>query len=623
MCGIVGKWNRGGVEVGKGEVEKMIMSLVHRGPDEGGVYTDKGIGLGHRRLSIIDLTLAAKQPMVSGDGRYVLVFNGEIYNYRELRDEFLSDWKFVSKSDTEVLLDLLIVKREKALGLLKGMFALAFWDKEKSRLLLARDPFGKKPLYYIDTGDCFLFASEVKALLLDKAVSSSVDYGSAGKYFLHEYVPSPASGFRGVKQLPMGGCAVVDESGTKVERWWQPAFLPKARMSSEDEVAREFDGYLRKAVERRLVADVPVGLLLSGGIDSTSIGWYMQDLADSPIHSFSVSFKEKSFDEKGMASRAAESLGTKHHDVVFGVDQFRQALEELVKVIDVPFGDSSLLPTYWVSKEAVRWVKVALDGDGSDELLAGYGTFRAAEVSEKLPRVSPGFWNWLADMAGRLPTSYEYFSFDFKLKSFLRGLAYDLPYRNQIWLGSFTERELEKLWLAKEGVNDKNVFSCIDDLGSETRELKTIDAVSLLTIHHYLHNDILVKLDRASMAASLEARTPFLDVDLAEYVMKLPVKYKRDKYILKRVMRGRIPDEIVDRPKKGFAIPLGHWLRGPLYGWVGEVLDEDKVKEDGVLNWGFVKDLIEEHREGRSDHRKKLWTVLMWQLWYDNWVKKR
>lgn len=624
MCGIVGAWNRekgAGVEVDK--IKGMVKSLRHRGPDDEGVHVGEGIGLGHRRLSVIDLTSSGRQPMMSEDGRYALVFNGEIYNYRELRKEYCSDVKFQSSSDTEVLLHMLIKQGEAGLSNLRGMFALAFWDKEERRLLLARDPFGKKPLYYSMRNNTFLFASEIKALLKYGLVGSEADKEALTKYFLYEYVPAPETGFKDIKQVPMGHYMAVTENSVEVKKWWAPALLPKQTELSEGEAARGFDERMRAAVERRMIADVPVGLLLSGGLDSTTIGWYMKQASSAPIHSFSVSFEEESFNEGGFAEQAARALGTEHHDIQFGLNEFHQTLGEAVEKMDIPFGDASFLPTYLVSKLARSHITVALDGDGSDELLGGYGTFQAAELSERLPKLSAGMWRRLAGAAEKLPTDYGYFSFDFKLKSFLRGMVYKLPYRNQIWLGSFTERELKELLMPEWQAGAGEVFKDIAELESEVGDLETIDAISLLTIQHYMNNDILVKLDRASMLVSLEARTPFLDVDLAEHVMKLPVKYKRNKYLLKKVMRGRIPDEIVDRKKQGFAIPLGHWLRGPLYKWARGMLSEDKLREDGVLNSAVVSRLLQEHKEGKADHRKKLWTLLMWQTWRDRWVKKR
>jgi asparagine synthase (glutamine-hydrolysing) len=601
----------------------MVESLRHRGPDDEGVFIDEGIGLGHSRLSIIDLTSAGRQPMMSEDQRYSLVFNGEIYNFRELRERYCSDVSFKSNSDSEVLLHMLIKQGEAALSELRGMFALAFWDKEKSRLLLARDPFGKKPLYYSVKNNNFLFASEIKALLKHSLVGGEINKEKAVKYFIYESVPSIETGFKDIQQVPMGHYLVVTNNNVEVKKWWAPSFTPKQAVLSENEAMNEFDKRMKMAVERRMIADVPVGLLLSGGLDSTTIGWYMKQATTAPVHSFSVSFEEKSFNESDFAQKAAKALSTEHHDLQFGLNEFHQTLKEVVEKMDIPFGDASLLPTYAVSKLAREHITVALDGDGSDELLGGYGTFKAAELSEKIPKLSADAWRWLERAAGRLPTDYGYFSFDFKLKSFLKGMAYRLPFRNQIWLGPFSERELKELLTPAWQSGISGVFDDIFKLEKEVLGLKTTDQISLFTIRHYLNNDILVKLDRASMLVSLEARTPFLDVDLAEYVMKLPVRYKKDKYLLKNVMRGRIPDEIIDRKKQGFAIPLGYWLRGPLYDWAGDVLNEDKLKSDGVFDVRIVKRLLDEHKDGRADHRKKLWTLLMWQTWWDKWVKEK
>lgn len=622
MCGIVGIWHRDGNRVvDRAVLVRMADTLAHRGPDDSGVFAQGSFGMAHRRLSILDLSSAGRQPMVTVDERYYLVFNGEIYNYRELKERYLSGVKLKSSSDSEVLLHLMALKGAGALPLLRGMFALAFWDRQEQELLLARDPFGKKPLYYTQQADSFLFASEPKALLASGQVSREMDPAAAIKYFLYEYVPAPATGYQAIQQLPMGHLARVRKRSFDVQQWWKPRYRSKYSFKTEQEALNVFDEKLTKAVERRMISDVPVGLLLSGGLDSTAIGWYMRQCSTSLLHSFSASFEDKSFDESRYASLAAKSLGMQHHDLLFDLDSFRGALEEIVGLMDVPFGDASLLPTYAVSKLARSKITVALDGDGSDELLGGYGTFQAAEVADRLPRLPRWTADSLSGLVRHIPTSFTNFSLDFKVKSFVEGLSYPRALRNQIWLGSFTDIDLTTLLTPDYRKLLKNLFEDIDEIRDYSDRLSTFDAVSWLKVHHYLQNDIMVKLDRATMFTSLEARTPFLDVDVAEFLMRLPVHLKRRKYILKRLMRGRIPDAIIDRPKRGFGVPVGFWLRGPLYDWARDVLGSDKLRRDGVLVPAQVDRLLYEHKAGRADHRKKLWTLLAWQLWHDQWIK--
>ncbi len=618
MCGIIGIWRKDSQPVDRRLLQDATACLKHRGPNDEGTYIDGLIGLGHRRLSILDLSVAGHQPMVSADGRHVLVFNGEIYNFKELADHYCQGVTWQSTSDTEVLLHLLIQKGVDALPLLRGMFVFAYWDTTKKELLLARDPFGKKPLYYINQEQIFAFASEPKALRqLHHPLSLQAD--TAAKYFLYEYVPTPATGFKNIEQLPMGHYLRVTQTTAEITAWWQPSFVPKLELT-EKAALRTLDKLLGQAVERRLIADVPVGIFLSGGLDSTTILWYMRQTTAAPIHSFSVSFHEQSFNEGDYARTAATSLGAIHHDQIFDVPAFFQAIAELMPIIDIPFGDASLLPTYMISKYARQHITVALDGDGSDELFGGYGTFQAAAMADQLPTLPDWIQYLLGKVSHAIPTSYTNFSLDFKIKSFLKGLGYPLSLRNQIWLGSFSERELAWLLTPAYQKYIPQVFDDITKLAPTLKSLENFDQVSLLTIHHYLQNDILVKLDRATMATGIESRTPFLDVDVAEFVMRLPVSLKKNKYLLKKLMTGRIPADIITRPKKGFGVPLGFWLRSTLYPWATTVLDADKLKADGIFNPTYVVGLLREHKQGRFDHRKKLWTLIAWQLWYDRWI---
>lgn len=617
MCGIVGIVTKdSSVALGK-VVQHMRDTISYRGPDDAGLYAGTGIALGHRRLSILDLTSAGHQPMSTPDGRFTIVFNGEIYNYEQLRRQYIAGVPLHSSSDTEVLLHLLAQQGMNILPKLKGMFAFALWDNLKQTLHLARDPFGKKPLYYYAVPGLFIFASEIKAILAYPGLNRELDTAALPKYFLYEYIPSPASPYKNIRQLAGGQRLILAGDQTTISQWWQPQFTPKQNISATA-ATRQFDHLLQQAVARRLISDVPVGVLLSGGLDSTAIAWYMRQLRAPAFHSFSISFRETSFNESRYAQQAAQALRTEHHDISFDIPQFFQALAHLVPLLDTPLADASLLPTYVVSQQARRYVTVVLDGDGSDELLGGYGTFTAARAAAFAAPLAP----LLQYAAKMLPTRYGDFTFDFKVKSFVKGLEYTREKRNQIWLGSFSDHELTHLLLVSPQTY-KNLWEEMNALQPQLTALSNFDAISALTIRQYLHDDILVKLDRASMYASLEARTPFLDVDLAEFVMRLPVGLKRNKKLLKTIMHGRIPAAIINRPKKGFGIPLGYWLRGPLYSWACQVLEADKLRQDGYLNPVVAERLLREHRSGKADHRKKIWTLLSWQLWYDHWIAKR
>lgn len=620
MCGIVGILSKNQQAPDQGLLEQMREVVTHRGPDDAGVFMSPQVALGHRRLSILDTTSAGHQPMTTPDGRFTLVFNGEIYNYRQLAQKYLAGLQLRSSSDTEVLLHLLAQQGMAVLNELRGMFAFALWDQTEQVLWLARDPFGKKPLYVQSAPIAVYFASELKSLQV--VAPASIDTKSNAQYFLYEYAPSPRTIYTGISQVPLGHYAKITKTSYESTSWWQPVFLPK-HTAPAPALLKQCDQLLEQAVSRRLVSDVPVGVFLSGGIDSSAIAWYMRQQVAGPLHSFSVSFHEHSFNEAPYAELAAKALHTTHHDLRFSLEQFKQAIQTVVPIMDTPLGDASLLPTAAISFLAKEYVTVVLDGDGSDELLGGYGIFPAAAVAEKLKFLPGAAIKALQAGAALLPTKYHNFSFDFKVKSFLRGLPHALARRQQVWLGSFTPFEVRELLTPAWQHCDDDIFGPIDELAPQLQGLSTTDAVSRLLIQHYLHDDLLVKLDRSSMMASLEARTPFLDVDFAEFAMKLPNEWKQNKKILRQVMASRLDNVIVWRPKKGFGIPLGWWLKGPLHQWAQEVLNKGKLQADGILNPAVPSRLLREHKRGQADHRKKIWTLLAWQLWYDHWIARR
>lgn len=622
MCGIAGIWDTAGSSLKEGAIDRMHKTLLHRGPDASGVYALSDFACAHTRLSIIDVTSAGSQPYLSEDSRYVLIFNGEIYNYQELREQYFSSEHFRSESDTEVLLNMLICFGSDALPKLRGMFAFAFFDTKEKRMILACDAFGKKPLFYSWTGSTLVFASEPKAIIASGYVRATLDKDSVAPYLVHEYCPSPTTGFENIFTLGAGQYMEISGESQKIVRWWKPQVVPKSHISFQDALTT-FDNLLGMAIERRMVADVPVGLFLSGGLDSSTIAWYMRQVKkEGDIHSCSVAFEDASFNEEHIASKVASSLSLIHHSSVFTKEVFLQALKELIPVLDVPLADASLLPTYVVSKLARQHMKVVLDGDGSDELLGGYGTFQAYELAEKMRWVPKEFWHMASVLTNALlPVSHAYFSSDFKIKSFLRGMYYPGERNLQVWLGAFTEREIEHLLIKKSDMILSDTLNAVDSIISPSVS-DLFDRASLYHIQAYMNRDILVKIDRATMAVGLEARTPFLDTDLAEFVLRLPSAYKRNKRILRELMQGRLPDVVLSRKKQGFGIPISRWFSDELLSFVQETLSEQKIRNAGIFQYEYIEKLIHEHSNKKYDHRKKLYTLIMFQLWYEEWFAK-
>lgn len=618
MCGIAGIWDTKGTALQQGAALAMQASLAHRGPDAVGLYEGKGISLVHTRLSIIDLSDAGSQPFSSLDGRYVLVFNGEIYNYKELREKHFQDQIFRSDSDTEVLLCMLIQFGVSAVPRLKGMFAFSFFDTKEKSMILACDAFGKKPLFYSWVGDTFLFASEAKAILASSYVKPVLEKNVVAPYLFHEYCPQPFSGLKNIFTLGAGQYMEITATGQKIVRWHHNEVAPKSSLSFTAALS-QFDDLLGRAVERRMVADVPVGLFLSGGLDSSTIGWYMRTLrGDADIHSCSVSFEDTSFNEEHVASQVASHLTLTHHSVSFTKETFLESVKEIIPFLDIPLADASLLPTYVVSKLARNYMKVVLDGDGSDELLGGYGTFSAYDVASSLSWVPPVVWRGMSQVADSVfPVSHGYFSSDFKIKSFLKGMAYG-PERNiQTWLGAFSDVEIRSLLTS--AYSSREVFDVADSLVPSSIT-DTFDRASLYHIHGYLTRDILVKIDRATMAVGLEARTPFLDTDLTEFLLHLPSSYKKNKRLLRELMKGRLPEIVLSRKKQGFGIPISSWFAGELRSFVNDVLSEDAITSAGIFQYPYIRTLIDEHTSKKRDHRKKLWTLIVFQLWYEYWI---
>jgi asparagine synthase (glutamine-hydrolysing) len=606
----------------------MTAALRHRGPDDDGFYVEQGedgtgVGLGFRRLSIIDLE-TGDQPIANEDGSVQIVFNGEIYNFPELRRELQSrGHRFATAADTEVIVHLYEEEGPRCVGRLNGMFAFALWDAKARELLLARDRFGKKPLYYAEVDGGLLFASELKALLPHPRCPRELDLDAFSRYLALEYVPTPFSIFAGVSKLPGGHLLRWRRGSTSIERYWDVPFHGDIEPVDEDQYAEELTGLLRAAVKRRLISDVPLGAFLSGGIDSSSVVALMaSELPSRDIKTFSIGFEDQSFDESAHARRVADHFGTDHHEDVFTARTMLDLLPTVADFLDEPFADASILPTYLLSRFTRDSVTVALGGDGSDELFAGYPTFPAERVARfyRVPRLLHE--NVIVPVVERLPVSTRNFSLDFKAKRFLRGARLPAEVRHPVWLGSFTPDELGSLLAGAP--SDPYEEQRLAYAAAPTAD--PLERLIYLYAKTYLQDDILVKVDRASMACSLEVRAPFLDPELVSFLGRVPPRLKlrrlQTKRLLKTAMGSLLPRGIADRPKKGFGIPIAEWFKGPLREALLDELSPDRLRRQGLVNAREVERLLSEHLSGAADHRKQLWTLFVFQLWRDRWLDR-
>jgi asparagine synthase (glutamine-hydrolysing) len=633
MCGILGFLTPKAEDIPDLEVlRSMRETLAHRGPDDHGEFIRpfRGEGpfvfMGHRRLSIIDLA-GGHQPLSNEDETVWVIFNGEIYNFIELRRR-LEDrgHRFRTNSDTEVIAHAYEEYGEGCFEYLNGMFAIGIWDESKKRLLLARDRLGKKPLYYSFVNGHLLFASEMKALLAYPNFSREINPLSFMKYLFFEYVPSPSTIFKDAKRLPPASYLVLEKGKTRVVEYWFP-FDSKNREGklSESEIELKMIELLGQSVKRRLISDVPLGVFLSGGIDSSAITAFAQKEVPGKVKTFSIGFEDPSFDESKYASLASQYLGTEHHEQTMTPADLINLVPKLPDILDEPMADASILPTYLLSKFTRRYVTVALGGDGGDELFAGYPTYLAHKMARQYAFFLVSFHPILTFFANLLPVSDDNISLDFKVKKFLSGIGYPESTRNFVWLGSFSFPQLNRI-LSRESFPQVDPIQIMEEVDSYQKGFPLEDRTTLLQyldMKLYLQDDILVKVDRASMACSLEVRAPFLDYELVEFMMSLPssLKLRRFtlKYLLKKVMKEFLPKEVIERRKKGFGVPIAKWVKGPLKELFGDMLSYHRIKQEGFLNPGYVTCLLRDHLANKKDNRKQLWTLLVWELWVNRY----
>lgn len=653
MCGITGfiDFSR---QLSRDELEptvaRMTETLVHRGPDDGGVWVDRevGIALGHRRLSIIDLSPQGHQPMLSQSGRYVIVFNGEIYNFQEIRRELDVDGKtslaWRGHADTEVMLA--AFERwgiEESLKRFVGMFAFALWDRHERQLLLVRDRLGEKPLYYGTCGKTFFFASELKALLQFPAFRPEINRNAVALYMRHSCIPAPYSIYNGVHKLLPGTMLTI---AADAQGWsGVPSFTPKpywqARSVAQNGVAEPFNGndaeatehldrLLRVAVQGQMVADVPLGAFLSGGVDSSTIAALMQAQSSRPVRTFTIDYGEKQFSEAAHAKAVARHIGTDHTELSVTPVQALGVVTKMATIYDEPFADASQVPTFLLAQLTRKHVTVSLSGDGGDELFAGYNRhFRGRELWRLLKRwpvsirrgiaffltsASPQSWDQIFGcLSWALPSNYrERVPGErlHKLAGILAAKSADALYYGLVshWGDplSVVQNASEPLTV----VTDMSHWPNLDDFA---QMMMYLDLVS------YLPDDILVKVDRAGMGASLETRMPFLDHNVVEFAWKVPLSMKirkgQGKWLLRQVLYRYVPPGLIERPKMGFGMPLSVWLRGPLKDWAESLLDEKRLREEGYFNPGPIRKKWQEHLSQRCNWQYQLWDVLMFQEW--------
>jgi asparagine synthase (glutamine-hydrolysing) len=632
MCGICGILSLSPDPLppdSRATVKSMCDAIAHRGPDDEGYYSEERVALGMRRLSIIDL-VSGHQPMANEDRTVWTVYNGEIFNFPDLRQELEGrGHQFATRADTEVIVHLYEEAGEDFVHKLNGMFAIALWDAKQRKLVLVRDRLGIKPLHILEWNGRLYFASEIKALLRT-GFPREMDYGALSQFFTFEYIPAPRTIFKGIRKLLPGHMAVIKDGRLETRKYWDVRYAAAAGAGagrSEESWADEIYERLKASVRRRLISDVPLGVFLSGGIDSSAVTALMAETSSGPVKSFSIGFKEKSFDELPWARVVAERFRTEHTEFVVGSDQVRELVPVLARSLDEPLADASCIPTYIISKLARRHVTVALAGDGGDELFAGYDTHRAYRVARLYRRV-PAFLRkgLVRPMVRLLPASKKRLSFEFKAKKFISGVEYPPEIANIIWWGAYAPQDKARLFSAdlRAALARENLFGPVEAWQATAPSGDSLDRICYLDLKLYLQDDLLVKVDRMSMANSLEIRAPFLDYTFVEFAATIPASLKlkgsTSKYILKKMLRRLLPEEILTKKKIGFDIPLGDWMQRELKDFTLDMLSPANLRRQGLFDPVAVEGLLREHLRGRHNHRQLLWPLVIFQSWRDAYL---
>ena len=628
MCGIAGIVDFDGRDIPTPLVQAMCTAICHRGPDDEGVLqipaapsgSEPRAVLGNRRLSIIDIA-GGHQPLSNEDGTIWTVQNGEIYNFQELRQRLEQQGhRFKTHSDTEIIVHLYEQLGDQFARELDGMFAIALWDDRKKKLVLARDRYGKKPLLYAEAGGRLWFGSEFQALLADAAIRREIDFDALDEYMSFMSVPAPLTIYKQIRKLPPAHVLVRDASGMHVERYWQLEYTPKARIN-EDEAAAEVRRLLTEAVRKRLISEVPLGAFLSGGVDSSAVVALMATLSSSPVKTFSIGFDDPRFNELAHARRVAERYGCEHHEFEVHPSAI-EILPSMAKHYGEPYADSSAIPSFYLAQLTRKHVTVALNGDGGDEAFAGYGWHYGGRLAERWQMIPAPLRSAAeAAISAILPASADRRSTLARASRFIKSAGKSRPERYRGWLSVYTADMKASLY-ANPAMHSKvdrlvEVFARLNDVDG-------VDAMLGADVAWYLPTDLLVKMDIATMAHSLEGRSPFLDWHLTEFVAKLPSQMKvrgsTSKYILKKAIADLVPPDNMHRPKQGFAVPIGGWFRGELKDFLADHILSDRFNARGLFQPAAVRRIFDDHQREARDYAHHLWVLLMLELWFRNFM---
>ncbi len=625
MCGICGvTYFDRERNVLEPEVKSMCDVIRHRGPDDEGWITKGNYGIGMRRLSIIDL-FTGRQPISNEDGSIWIVFNGEIYNHVELRDELIKKGhKFQTKCDTEAIVHAYEEYGEECPKKLNGMFGFAILDLRKRILFLARDRLGIKPLYYYHDSRKFAFGSELKSILQVPNIPREVDLRALDLFLTFEYIPSPYSIFQGIRKLPPGHSLTLKDGRINIKEYWDLNFDEKE--VPEGELCEQLLELFQDAVKIRLMSDVPLGAFLSGGIDSSAIVAMMSRVMDRPVKTFSIGFKEDTYNESHYAQQIANHFNTEHHVEIIEPNAL-ELTEKLVGFLDEPFGDFSIFPTYLVSKMARKHVTVSLSGDGGDELFAGYDTYIANKAGRAYERLPGLLRSAMHPILNRIPPTEKKKGLINRAKRFVEGMELPADLEHTRWMIFLQEAEKNKLYSndVQDMLNGSDSFEFIRNYFNRVNTSDPLNRQLYVDIKSYLVDDILVKVDRMSMATSLETRVPFLDHRFVEFSATIPSRLKlqgkNTKYLLKKAMGGILPPQILNRGKEGFSIPIKNWLKEDLKPLMLEVLDQQKIKREGFFNANYVEQLKKEHLSGKQNHSHRLWSMMVFGIWQDLYLR--
>jgi len=626
MCGIAGFiYKEPNKKAETSILKSMLDKIIHRGPDEEGVYINKNVALGMRRLNIIDLTTGS-QPIFNQNKDRIIVYNGEFYTFKRFKEQLSDKYKFKTKSDTEVILYLYEEYGENFINKLLGMYAFSIYDKRKGKLILVRDRIGIKPLYYTLTDKgTFIFGSEIKTILCHPEAKKEVDPQGLELLLTLEYIPTPLSLFKGIKKVPPGHYLVYSKGKVRLKKYWD--INPQTLKAKETDYLKEIDSLLEESVKDRLISDVSLGAFLSGGVDSSSVVGKMRKIGVDPLMTFSIGFQEKSYNELPFSEKVSEMFNTKHFIEILSPD-INSLLKKLIFHMDDPIGDFSIFPTYLVSKIARKNVTVALSGDGGDETFAGYEHYIAQKLGglfNKIPFIDIPF----TLLSSIFPPSKQKKGFINRLKRFSKGLSLDNSLRHFRWMTFLSLEQKKKLFtnkVKKEIDLSREIHKRkpLDDIFNKAKSFDNINGELYIDFKTYLTDNILVKVDRMSMATSLETRVPILDHRLVDFAFKIPGKYKlkgfTTKHIFKKNALKMLPADIVFREKQGFSIPIKNWLKKELKPLLLNFLSEEKINKAGFFNFLEVNRYVDEHLSGKYNHSHILWGILLFHVWYEYFI---